>query len=179
MKIPFTATVFAAAIGAFALIAEGCRSQPSAPAPAEQPMKLSAGQTAQANSFVYVTGIDGGTVTVPQGQYITSIWVAGAGTITITPLNPYTNPACYDAGQTCTGDAIAPDGAAQDAGCTFNDAGPCTVVSTQVITVPASGWYSLAVPVLQNSSYGLADGTIVTFSVGTDFAVTLNWYGPH
>jgi hypothetical protein len=145
-------------------------------------MKLTPGAPPQGSSFSYAAGDDDGggtTFVVPAGNYISKLWVAGAGTLTITPANPNTVPVC-DAG--CT-----------DAGYTLNDAGPdadagydagrtyhCTpnaCTSTgEPITIPSGGSFTLETNgVLQANANGLSDGTTITVT-SSAWAVVLSTY---
>lgn len=123
-----------------------------------------------AHPFLYTSGNDGGTVVVPGDQFVTSIWASG-GSYTITPVNPYTDPAC-DAGSTCTANDAGRDGGDAGSTCLVN---ACVSAGT-AITVPAAGMV-LGSPPLVAGRRGLADGTVITFAAGTSYAVTLQKYG--
>jgi len=145
----------------------------------------SANQTA---SYSYVSGTDGGTVTVPSGNFVTAIWVSGAATFTITPSGPNKPPTCAEADAGFIDvDGGCPDGAlleggACDGGVTLLDGGPvftgiCTATGS-IITVPSGGFFDLGASGngLRGAYTELGDNSQIVFATGTTFYVGLNAY---
>ena len=146
-------------------------------------------------SFSYVSSGDGGTIVVPGGRYVASIWArgggSGGGSFTISPSTHGTYPACVgtytDAGeQLLDGGWSHLDGGHHDGGWTtldggysYLDGGACSIPGGR-INIGSGYAYSIgAGQGLRGASNELADGTRIVFSAGTSYVVTMNSYGVH
>jgi hypothetical protein len=125
--------------------------------------------TTSVPTFSYLSGSDGGAVTVPAGEYVTQLW-AGPGTFSILAANPYLLPPCSEL------EAGADAGDGGDAGDAGAPVAPCQDAGGPPIVVPAGTFYSMTVPTLFPGVRGLADGTIVTFGAGQSYVLALSTY---
>ena len=140
------------------------------------------GSTSNKSPIAYLSGGDGGTLTIGAGRYVSTLWCIGSGTISITPSGPNEKLPCTgpgsDAGeQLLDGGWQFKDGGG-DAGFRWLDGGSCAPPGAPA-PLSTVAPYTLNVGMgIQASPTGLADGTRIVFSAGTKYLVTTNAYGP-